>query len=965
MDGKRLLFGVAGVLLLASLFWNGFSPTAATSAAGTFSDTGQSLGNAVTNEMAVADLDGDNSRDVFAASNTGIRAWLNDGTAVFTPIPAGAVAWHRDRVDLDALNGRALSLAVDENGYPQVTAYNFAQPEGLVYGFWDGVRWWHEVVEQGIAGRATSLLFDDAGVPHVAYEHEDAAQIKYAYRDGAGWQREQVDSLPDELGQDLSLALDGGGTPFLAYLPLDGRLRLAQRIAPGQWDATVVDSGVERSGDFSDLIIDENGHRHLAYPKRVSSFDDSELTYAVWRGSGWQQQRVVTHSLRIDALQMALDGDRDPHMAFNAGDQVYYAAWQGSGWISETVATADAADLALLVDDQDRPHLIFAEDAPESGRRLIHATRTASGWERETLDGDAGRFVFELDVAWDGSGLLHTVYERERDDGSFAGDVYYLHQAPHWDLVPVDLNPAVALPELSLDFDRPALSYGAGYADQLKLLRRDPGAWREEAITAVTLPGPASSLRYVYDHPEKPDSASLTYYDSDDEHLAYATSQNGNIDVEIVDRGADVGQHNVLMPDGDLPIIAYWHGSAYQIRMAAKIQVSWQSFTNTLSPAPFVDSLDAAQTGDGPVYVSYHDASNGDLRLATWSLAGGWSDDVLVDGAAGNVGYPHSLEIDTGSGAILIAYYDQTNQAIKLARRDDGQNNWQIETVLADVGFVGSLHLELGLGQGERPRLAYSTLTPAALYFAAPEAGVWRVETILAPGTVASISDVTLQLGERPFVAYRLGGVGGGVLLSVRAAPFDLQQAVPYVATSPGTDVDDDDNDGTSWCEPDSRSLQSFPPPALWPQAPTALPGGDFAVFDRMTDLFAATPGGGRYVDLYLAHAPEMGQIALADPALLWDSYRVLRDFMPGLEALVTGDGESIVVTPQMAGDALDIWQRLAAAGSPALAQTINDELAASNNLQDFVGMTFDEWAEAIGVEPPQGGTLFLPLVTR
>jgi hypothetical protein len=66
-----------------------------------------------------------------------------------------------------------------------------------------------------------------------------------------------------------------------------------------------------------------------------------------------------------------------------------------------------------------------------------------------------------------------------------------------------------------------------------------------------------------------------------------------------------------------------------------------------------------------------------------------------------------------------------------------------------------------------------------------------------------------------------------------------------------------------------------------------------------------------------------------------------------------------------MADDALDIWRRLAAAGSPALAQTINEELAASNDLQDFVGMTFDEWAEAIGVQPPQGGTLFLPLVTR
>jgi hypothetical protein len=84
---------------------------------------------------------------------------------------------------------------------------------------------------------------------------------------------------------------------------------------------------------------------------------------------------------------------------------------------------------------------------------------------------------------------------------------------------------------------------------------------------------------------------------------------------------------------------------------------------------------------------------------------------------------------------------------------------------------------------------------------------------------------------------------------------------------------------------------------------------------------------------------------------------------MPGLEALVTGRGSEVVVTQAMVDDALDIWQRLAAGASPALAADINAELTQHNDLQDFVGMSFDEWAEAIGVQPPT--VIFLPSVYR
>jgi hypothetical protein len=106
-----------------------------------------------------------------------------------------------------------------------------------------------------------------------------------------------------------------------------------------------------------------------------------------------------------------------------------------------------------------------------------------------------------------------------------------------------------------------------------------------------------------------------------------------------------------------------------------------------------------------------------------------------------------------------------------------------------------------------------------------------------------------------------------------------------------------------------------------------------------------------------------MGQLGLADLELLWDAFGALQNFLPGLEALVTGRGDEMLVTQQMVDDALDIWQRLAAAGSPELADTINSELAKYNNLDDFVGLSFDQWARAIGVELPE--FIFLPVIER
>ena len=90
-----------------------------------------------------------------------------------------------------------------------------------------------------------------------------------------------------------------------------------------------------------------------------------------------------------------------------------------------------------------------------------------------------------------------------------------------------------------------------------------------------------------------------------------------------------------------------------------------------------------------------------------------------------------------------------------------------------------------------------------------------------------------------------------------------------------------------------------------------------------------------------------------------------LENLTPGLTAFTQGQGRQVMIDQALMDQALDIWQRVAAQASPELAGVINQYLTDTNNLQDYVGLSFDEWAATLGVAPPDPLTVYLPMVRR
>jgi len=143
--------------------------------------------------------------------------------------------------------------------------------------------------------------------------------------------------------------------------------------------------------------------------------------------------------------------------------------------------------------------------------------------------------------------------------------------------------------------------------------------------------------------------------------------------------------------------------------------------------------------------------------------------------------------------------------------------------------------------------------------------------------------------------------------------------------------------------------------------APSALSQvDDLTTLRALRDLFALSPGGRYYINLYYQHAPEAGALALHDPALLWDAYRTLENWLPGFLALSVGQGSSQVITQGMVDQVNHIADRLVGAGSPALGTAINTERAKYHHLQDFVGLTFDSGAALLGVA---SHVVYLPMI--
>ncbi|MCC6602978.1 MAG: PD40 domain-containing protein [Anaerolineae bacterium] len=928
-------------------------------------------------------LDDSGQQTFFTSRATNFVGFIGDSNDVndvfvntaenFDPPPL--VNWQRQLIETRGSAGQFSDLVLDASNHPHV-AYGRSEGRGssLLYARWDGVTWQKELVDKDIlVGNDVSLLLDAQQRPHIVYQDSHNQDLHYAYFDGASWQKARL-VQNGTVGRFNNIALTSAGLAITYLDETQGGIYIlfggVDGLTFGPPRRVATTSTLAQHG----LAVNSSGLPRVSYHDSVNG-DLRLATYL--NNTTWTTELVADFANIGVTSSLAYDSSDQPHIAattFYEGRYIlsYHTRSNGS-WVEETVAANVNKSLgrfhALVLAGNGRPVIAYVNDTDST---LLLARRvSADNWQTETIDSNHVIRLGGLALTSDDTPFV-SYFESRYSDLIVSGG------GPDWQtrLVYNNLGQPNHFPSLALNGHTPAVGFHTESSQPLSIQFTpwNGAAWPAQVVelgAAQTIMAPL-----VYDGSGQP---YMAYYDPASRELRLTTLTN-NIWVEetavTLPAGMTLGPDLVLLLVGQeaYPTLAFSTYSAAEgarLVIAQKFDGGWDS-TATAVPnhtAP-ISPLSADYRYGGSVGIVYANSVTNSVHEALYD--NGWLDTQLASGvSATSVATAVSrrrLEDGTPANTPTAAYYDATANQLVYLEKDASTQTWVAHPVGTPAAPVESLALALLNNAAMRPRLAVITTDNAVRLFSADgDSFSWTEESVVAAGTAVR-AQVNLAFGDRERLTYL---ENGAVWHAFRTATT-LAPVVPGEA------------DGLAgglhpsfcvcfllqqWCaEQNALGRPSGSEVAIRPAQATAVSGAinnDGPVFGTLTQLFLATPEGTAFVETYFVHDYELVAILFNDPLLTYDAFRTLENLTPGLTAFTQGQGSQVMIDQALMDQALDIWQRVAAVASPELAGVINQYLTDTNNLQDYVGLSFDEWAATLGVAPPDPLTVYLPMVRR
>ena len=882
-----------------------------------------------------------------AAPRIGVTAAVN---------PPG---WQDELVDKLGLVGQGSSLALDSNGFPHIAYYDFTQ-HGLKYAGWDGVAWTLDTVERDLGpvdGNGFIPLRSGigyfGGTAYIVYQkidaHTNARYLRYASGGPGGWNISTIGPVnANTFAYAPALQMDGNHNLHVSYTQRDTLLKpfspdvvMYARLNFNDTNwliQSVASSPCCTDAIITSLALDPANRPQIAYSDNGFTFDPAPLRLASWNGSSWLTQTVAVSGTQAS---LAVDVGGHPRLTYLTdaafpNDRVTYAVLTGTTWLTQSVTLCDCNSAPLLaLDALERPTIVL-DNLNNFGLEIL--AWDGAQWNTAHLPQTLA--AGDVALALDSGGNAHVSYlDREYDD------LHHIAWGPTW----ISQTIALAGSQPSLALDKHAIPYISYEDSQLKLAHwTGADEWQYQTVAAL---GAYNSLQLQYGADQKP--LPVIGYQDGAEHVNLAQWTGTAFLTQTVDHGNFAGYDLSMALNGPQPVLAYFEHYSYGLNHAEETSPGGWAIRNDAAqpPSNFQSGVRSLSLGVAPnccvSFIAYRDGVSQTLRLARWD--GTYWTDQVVD-ANGNTGLQASLAVDRASGQPAIAYYDATHQTLKYAVWRN--NSWISDTVDNLLQDVTGLSLQLGLGSDQYPRIAYTVKADNSLRLAWTTSltGTWTIDTV---GAFAGNPppEVALRIQQRDHLAFSLPG--GGIDYAARAAtlPYDLD----YNPLQPCVEPAPDD--------------AAYGPALARVQALVSAHGSaaaaqldDLDTLRALRDLFALSPGGQHYISLYYTQAAETGMIGIANPALAWDTYRTLQNFLPGAQALLAGQGDQVTITPEMVDQANDIFDRLSAAGTPALQAAIASERAKYTHLQAFAGKSFAEAAALIGVASYR---VYLPSISK
>jgi hypothetical protein len=332
--------------------------------------------------------------------------------------------WQISTVDSDAKPNVPASTAYDGSGQPHIAYYD-ADTHLIKHAWFSGGSLVIETVGSSAGTHSLSLAFDRLGNPCISYgDGIHVGNLMFAKRTAAGWTTSKVTrgawGIFGNAGHYSSLAFDHAGNPHIAYIDgstyatlyyasLNSTTKLWEINKVYAGDSWRTATGFETALVFNDMdrpyiaFIDKNDQPNLMY-----TFSDDGIT---WRTS-YLDPGIEDVVRAQSGIQLALDSLGYPHFSYcrkNSDEEteVRYIAWGGNnlGWIRESVAMTSTymenfpVTTSIAIDTHNCPHISFISN----NRNLMYATRTAPDtWSLQTVDPAIRAYLPSLAINKDG-----------------------------------------------------------------------------------------------------------------------------------------------------------------------------------------------------------------------------------------------------------------------------------------------------------------------------------------------------------------------------------------------------------------------------------------------------------------------------------------------------------------------------------------------------------------------------------
>ena len=373
-----------------------------------------------------------------------------------------------------------VSLAVDSQGNPHLTYYESTVDKDLRYAFRNGSAWVREDVDTvGDVGGSPSITLDSVGNPHVVSIDATRDVLRHSVREGGAWQSESVVPLIPFGGGNLRAIGSAMGVSddlhvcYQADPPPPGSVESLMYVRKDgtSWTNESIETGPSGVGLYCSVAIDSAGRPRISYADQGSGGD---LRYAAWNGTAWNLTTVDSADGAEGWTSLALNASGNPYISYKTGAAegkiVYH---DGTAWQTLVAPSNAHYSPSIAFDAQDRLHAPtwgFVGGIPGGFRHSVWD----GSWANETFP---QKFLDATSLALDAVGNPHLAWAVD-------GDLYYARafSAPQAPTAPIPLQAAAGDGQVSLVWTAPAWDGGSpitGY----RLYRGTPPTPYEQSTT--------------------------------------------------------------------------------------------------------------------------------------------------------------------------------------------------------------------------------------------------------------------------------------------------------------------------------------------------------------------------------------------------------------------------------------------------------------------------------------------------